>query len=192
MDVVHVLHANQQLQQCLGRAVPESDESVSQVDEFGRHIKSQQEVDRERRFVERESALTRITESPYKDDDVKTDVSSTLMSPSNQEEYQQRLDALQGALDVVLEQVDESYLSLKDLIQVFQQWSQKYPQDYSNCFADLSLGDMASILVQVDLVKSPALPSQKESAKVIKSAAILVVYKGSFIKSAFAYAMIGQ
>lgn len=55
------------------------------------------------------------------------------------------------AFSVSMEDVDEEYTKLSNLIRIFVKWASNYPEEYMQCFASLSLADLASILVQVDL-----------------------------------------
>jgi hypothetical protein len=63
----------------------------------------------------------------------------------------ERRDALREALNVAMEDVDEEYTKLSNLIRIFAKWASTYPEEYVQCFASLSLADLASILVQLDL-----------------------------------------
>jgi hypothetical protein len=50
-----------------------------------------------------------------------------------------------------MDDLDGSYTKLQNLVDVFEEWHKTNPDEYRQCFANLSLGDLASVLVQADL-----------------------------------------
>eukprot|EP00545_Synedropsis_sp_CCMP1620_P014936 CAMPEP_0119029236 /NCGR_PEP_ID=MMETSP1176-20130426/40376_1 /TAXON_ID=265551 /ORGANISM="Synedropsis recta cf, Strain CCMP1620" /LENGTH=133 /DNA_ID=CAMNT_0006985557 /DNA_START=8 /DNA_END=406 /DNA_ORIENTATION=+ len=50
-----------------------------------------------------------------------------------------------------MDDMDEQYASLSNLASLFQEWHRQQPQDYASCHAGMSLADLASVLIHVDL-----------------------------------------
>ena len=144
-DAVAVLQKAGRLIQVVGRQPPPETEAESIVDEFGRNMKAQHVMARERRFQQRH----KICET--RDSTIDGNESDALQPPVEVEELQQRRDALQQALKVALEELDDTYSSLPALMSIFEEWHKKQPQDYTSCHAGMSLADLASVLLQVDL-----------------------------------------
>jgi hypothetical protein len=67
------------------------------------------------------------------------------------ESFYERRVALQRALHVPFETLDAEYAQFQSLVGVFQTWKQQFMDDYKHCYAPLSLGDLASVLMQAEL-----------------------------------------
>jgi hypothetical protein len=153
--------------QVLGRQ-PELDPNENEVvvDEFGRNVKSRQLLEREKRFNQRR--VVRSTRG------LQGDESDSLTTQSEREEWKQRRDALLEAVRVALQEIDESFTQVTGLVNLFTEWAKQQPEDYQNCHAGMSLADLASVLIQVDLCLThnplsfrSSFPSYIESLKAV-------------------------
>ena len=143
-DTVSILREANLLECVLGRQPSQEDVQVTTVvDEFGRDVKSQFVLQRDKRVRQRRAIRGQRT--------VRDDDSDALISEGEQAEMDTRRKALQEALTVALEDIDEEYTNLSNLIAIFAKWAETYPEEYRECFASMSLADLASILVQADL-----------------------------------------
>lgn len=143
-DAVSVIKKAGYLIEVVGRQPPAEVEAEIVVDEFGRNMKAQHVMARERRFQQR----FKIIEARKYMDGYESDA---LQSPAEVEELKERRKALREALQVALEELDDNYSSLPQLISIFEEWHKKQPEDYASCHAGMSLADLASVLLQVDL-----------------------------------------
>jgi len=169
-DICSVLREHGMLEQVLGRQPEEIALPVVQktVDEFGRDVKSQQEMQREKRRRHRQrihqqrqgrdntsTLLTDDIKGPTVDIDksnfIRGDESDAFVSDGEEEVFRERHKALQKALTLAIGELDEEYTLLQTLVDLFDEWRKEYPQEYKQCFASLSLADLASILVQTEL-----------------------------------------
>ena len=143
-DMVSILREAGILDRVLGRQpLEEQVPTTTIVDEFGRDVKSQYALQRDKRIRHRRSIRSQRS--------VRDDDSDALISDGEQAETVERRGALREALKVATEGVEEEYTELSNLIRIFATWARTYPEEYKQCFASLSLADLASILVQVDL-----------------------------------------
>jgi prefoldin subunit 5 len=143
-DIVSILREAGVLDRVLGRQPLDEQVPVTTgVDEFGRDVKSQYALQREKRVRQRRAIRTQRS--------VRDEDSDALLSDGEQTEMTERRDALREGLTVALQDIDEEYTKLSNLIRIFTKWASNYPEEYRECFASLSLADLASILVQVDL-----------------------------------------
>jgi hypothetical protein len=146
IDTISVLHQAGQLDQVLGRQPPSTIfDKIMTVDEFGRDIKSQHAMQREKRFRHRQLIQQQRREA------VRGDDSDALLRDTEQEGYRQRHVALQRALKVAMDDLDDTYTQLQNLVGVFEEWYTMNREEYEQCFASLSLCDLASVLVKADL-----------------------------------------
>ena len=169
-DVVAILSETDQLERVLGRqsgleaavlnaTVPDG------IDEFGRNVQSQYSRQREQRFRRWKEAtcvsssvplsLAPVPTSPPTNTTVTGSVLDTeldrFVTEKEQEEFRERHMALQKALTVALDEVDEEFTKLQQLVDDFADWQKNYPTEYRQCFTSLSLADLASVLVRVEL-----------------------------------------
>lgn len=146
MDMTAVLFQNNRLEQVVGK---QPDSSIYdplttiEVDEFGRDVKSQATIQREQRVRRRR----RIQEQRAP----RGDEWDAFLTDDEKEALRERHDALQKALQVAIEELDEEYTVLQNAVDVFAEWRNKYPEDYKQCFASLSLADLAAVLIQTEL-----------------------------------------
>lgn len=150
-DIVLVLRRANRIVQVAGRQPTElpPDAVDVEVDEFGRDMKSQHVLAREKRFQQRRTVMNRSRNQEQGGSPPETIV--PFASPVEREEMEQRCDALQQALGVAMDDMDETYVSLSNLAALFQEWHRKQPQDYANCHAGMSLADLASVLIHVNV-----------------------------------------
>ena len=66
----------------------------------------------------------------------------------------ERCNTLHEALQAAVQDLDQEYTSVEGLKTVFQEWKSKYPEDYKQCFASLSLGDLLALFLRADFCKS--------------------------------------
>lgn len=145
-DCVATLYQNRRLDRVLGRQ-PEStllstasNETV--IDEFGRDIGSQYQRDRELRFKKRLEYIS----------------SNDGIIKREDHDEGERSKILQEALKAALEDLDQEYTSITHLKSIFDGWFTAHFDDYQQCFATLSFGDLYAVLVQVELCKSNFFP----------------------------------
>jgi hypothetical protein len=149
-DVCAILYQAGLVDRVLGRQPPDFvfEDTTTYVDEFGRDVKSQHAMNREKRIrrlveIQRDVGLSTNNESstgPFWDEyEIKS--------------FQERRTALGKALGVALKDLEEEYTLLSQLAAIFRKWRKAYPEDFKQCFANLSLGDLASVLVQMELCK---------------------------------------
>ena len=156
-DCVATLYQTNRLDRVLGRQ-PEStllttasNETV--IDEFGRDVGSQYLRDRELRFKERVEYMHRNKQ--YTDVDVPSNDDIIKLEDHDEED---RSKILKQALSAALEDLDKEYTSAARLKAVFDGWFAAYFDDYQQCFATLSFGDLYAVLVEVELYKSNFFP----------------------------------
>ena len=171
-DMVNVLREHGMLEQVMGRQpVPVEIPVIQQytVDEFGRDVKSQHVMQREKRRRHRQrihaqrkgraNTATLLANEPVGptvavDDKaryIRGDESDAFVSDGEEETFRGRHKALQKALALALEESEEEYTLLQSLVDLFLEWQTEHPEEYKQCFASLSLADLASILVQTEL-----------------------------------------
>lgn len=146
-DTVYYLKKQGRLIKVLGRQPTEAEElaSLSHVDEFGRNVQSQQSLHREKRLKHLQAISEQRQLIPRGDE------SDALLSDNEQEEFRERHSALQEALSVALESLDEQFTKLQWLVDEFALWKKDYAAEYKQCYASLSLADLASVLVRAEL-----------------------------------------
>jgi len=153
-DMVTVLFENDRLDQVLGRQPDPalfdpvmSEGSMAAVDEFGRDIKSQATMSREQRARERKL----IRQQRGLNRQLRGDESDAHMTDEMRESLRERHDALQRALQVAMSELDEEFVSLQNIVDLFSEWKREFPEDYEQCYASHSLADLASVLVQAEM-----------------------------------------
>lgn len=143
----------------------------SEVDEFGRDIVSQkQRILQQRRLERRKIRKETVVENGVKqkigswagsDGSVSPHLNShyaypngypVLSGPSEMETFRERNKALQNALKIVLDNLYEDYTSLPQLFELFSQWKRSFPLEYKECYASLTLADLATVLILVELL----------------------------------------
>ena len=146
------------------------DES-SLVDEFGRDISSQKQRILQQRRVQRlqirkeavveggikkkmgaESGVAEAVPPHLNNDYAYPTGYPVLTGPSEMESFRERNKSLQDALKVVLDNLYEEYTSLPQLFELFAQWKRSFPAEYKECYASLTLADLATVLILVELL----------------------------------------
>ena len=171
-DVVSILHENHVLEQVLGRQptlsafVPNATkEEAPLVDEFGRNVMSQASMQREKRRQRRrrvcEQRKHRFTVDLVGNDNIDTkslshlylrgDESDGWNSDGEEESFRERHSALQNALSMAMNEIDEEYVTLYKLVDFFSKWYKAYPSDYKAACANQSFIDLAMVLIQAEL-----------------------------------------
>ena len=147
--IVNTLRQADLLETIVGRQPPEETDknggmgAAKVLDEFGRDVKSQHVLEmekhgRQRRLIQAERSLA-------------GDESDAHLSNAERTEMKERQTALDSALEVAMEELAEQYSSLPDLVALFVGWHKAYPDEYKQCYAGMSLADLASVLMQVRL-----------------------------------------
>ena len=128
--------------------------AVRQVDEFGRDMSSMASMSRVKRWNQRrkrcinrlhgddESAIEQSTACSTNEDNIDT---------SEIDEWKRRREALVQAMAIIPNLMKDEYLSISNLCTLFLEWERTYPEDYVSCYADMSLVQMTSVLVRLDL-----------------------------------------
>jgi hypothetical protein len=154
-DMVAVLFRHDRLDRVLGRQIDDPQTmfdplqtDIVTVDEFGRSVQSQTAIQREHRRRRRQ----KIREQRMLNDlPVRGDESDAYLTDEERESFRERHDALLRALDVVMQELDDEFTSLQNLVNLFAEWKEQYPEDYQQCYASLSLADLASVLILAEL-----------------------------------------
>jgi len=155
-DAAAILQSKSLLDGVIGRQVQLSDDNnvAPAVDEFGRDIQSAEALARERRIVRRrrveKESLKRVNKRQKAEAHVVQCDSDADLSDNEIDELGQRIDALEEALLLAKDELDDRYCSLATLQNLFMSWEKHSPEDYRRCYAKLSLGDMAAVLVNAE------------------------------------------
>jgi hypothetical protein len=144
-DMTYYLRKQGRLMKVLGRQPTEPLADLPHVDEFGRNVQSQQSLQREKRVKHLLIIAEQRQQIPRGDE------LNSLLSDNEQEELRERHSALQEALSVALESLDEEFTKLQWLVDDFAVWKKDYAAEYKQCYAGLSLADLASVLVRAEL-----------------------------------------
>jgi hypothetical protein len=155
-DTISVLQEHGLLDQVIGRKPPSIPVPQTVIDEFGRDVQSLHVRRREKRRQHRHrihsqrrgsaSTLT-VGQSKY----IRGDESDAFVSDGEVEIFRERHDALREALQIALDEVDEEYRVLQNLVDLFEEWNSAYPEEYKQCYGSLTLVDLSGILVQAEL-----------------------------------------
>ena len=166
-DVCVTLREFQRLDRVLGRQPPDSsaEESQTQLDEFGRDIGSQIRRDRENRCRRRKERIDGALQ--LCDPDGTDDILAYLWT--KEELTGRRYDILQEALRVAVDDLDDAYASPRKLGETFSSWKKEYADEFCQCYADLSLADLAHVFDQVDLCRSKWIRGLLKSSEEITS-----------------------
>ena len=176
-DSLAVLHETKRLESIMGRQPVPSVFTVeterAEVDEFGRTIQSQRILQREKRIQLRASLHQQRSERQRQEKHLQT--SKTLlditeqrleywMTDSEIESFSNQKLALQEALLFALGQVQEEYTHLSKVTKLFSEWHNHDTHEYKDCFAGLSLADLASVLVRANLCSTLLLLDDQETS----------------------------
>ena len=180
-DVYTILIANADLDHVIGKdpLIPEITSNGTMTDEFGRDMGSLHKLARNKRRERRQkwraqknrhhsdtnsfiltSSIDR-TQNEYEDSDFGLDDGDLL----NTEE---RRKALSDAVDVVLSELDDQYISVSKLLTLVVQWIDSYPDDFDQCFASISFSEIIQILARFEVCSKIDLLSHVMDAKPYK------------------------
>lgn len=132
----------------------DADQQAPEVDEFGRVVSSKATIARIKRLDRRQKMqLQRLEMHPNLGSDI---ASSACINEDNFDvreidEWKQRHDALNDAIALIPNSVKDEYRSLANLCSLFLEWQRSHPEDYKTSFAEMSLVEMASVLVRMEL-----------------------------------------
>lgn len=151
-DVCATLREFQLLDRVLGRAPPDlsTEETETQLDEFGRDVGSQVRRDRENRCRRRRHKQEEVLQKEGADH--KDQILDFLWT--KEEAAERRYDILQEALRVAMDDLDDTYSSPNGLEECFASWKNDYSDEYRQCYADISFADLAHVFEQVDLCRA--------------------------------------
>jgi hypothetical protein len=160
-DVASILREADLLDRVIGRQPKFSDTASTErtVDEFGRDVQSQYARQRERRCLQRlerhRQQLRRRNPNISTENITETAFDASFwVDEQEARDWKDRYLALQEATRIALQDLDDDYTSLPKLLQVFRDWRKLRPDEYHQCYANLSLADLSSVLVMVDLCRS--------------------------------------
>ena len=146
-DTIRVLRKSGHLDSVLGRQPPHvEEEETVRVDEFGRDVKSQHVLEMEKRNKQRRKIMEERR--------IRGDESDAHVTKAEINDLKERRVALNEALDVALNELSDKYSSLENLVALFDKWFVQFPEEYKQCYAGMSLSDLASVLMQVRLCTS--------------------------------------
>jgi hypothetical protein len=179
-DAISILRQAGVLDQVMGRQPPLppplNDIMAVTVDEFGRDVQSQFRRDRDKRYRSRMLMLQPAARATNTDNkymykykykythnnnaaqvEAEDDSDHLLWNKTKEKEATERYNILQEALRVAIDDLDMEYTSMNNLVQLFKDWKGSYPEEYRQCYANLSLGDLAAILVEAEFCRSSRL-----------------------------------
>lgn len=155
-------------------------------DEFGRRLQSKVQKARERRFQKRQTIA--ITQHEVKDGHTFGSFYQVGISKNSywsfsygyhttkeQTDLWERKLALEEAISLATADFDPYYCELPNLVRDFVEWYQSHPKEYQQCYASLSLSDLASVLIRLDLcfLDDPWNDDENEEYKVHKWQAVI-------------------
>jgi len=198
-DEILVLKENQVLDYVVGRQPISLSNGESKlmetepvVDEFGRDVRSMESlalakkrVERERRRLESSarSAAKKDPEGALNPTDVYSDED---VSDNEIMEREDRRSSLSDAVQVIFDEMDESYTSLLPLIDIFKRWKDFASDDYKQCYANLALVGFISIFAKAEFCKKLDIQSfVSDGIKALDDCTFFKDYKMSRLMSDF-------
>ena len=129
----------------VGRASPHCAQTAEEnlVDEFGRDLSYQSKLDAEQRRRQRVEARKSITKRSSK---------TTTLYIDNENRISRRKN-FAAAVDAAGEDIDEQFLSLRKLTDVFEEWRGKFAESYEACYGDLLYGGLVEVHARGEFVK---------------------------------------
>jgi hypothetical protein len=118
-------------------------ENLPTVDEFGRDLKSQQALAREKRLRRHYTVWEEWSSQDH--------VELSVLPRAEQDQYTLQWQSCQAALEVALESFEPEYLDLAILFGLFQKWRRSNPQEYEESYASLSVADLTGVLIVKEL-----------------------------------------
>mmetsp|Transcript_27180 Transcript_27180/g.55905 ORF Transcript_27180/g.55905 Transcript_27180/m.55905 type:complete len:954 (-) Transcript_27180:42-2903(-) len=134
--------------------VPTSiNKSQPTVDEFGRDLTSMATMARTKRWERRRQIFIRRRNGNSGTSIEERTLITNEDNISNEEisDWKQRHQAFSDAIALVPMMVQDEYLSTYNLCKMFLEWERQYPDDYKNCYAAMTLVQMISVLVRLEL-----------------------------------------
>lgn len=159
-DILSVLNQHKLIDRVVGRQPPDIifQDAMATVDEFGRDVKSQYVLQREqrrqklKRIIANRKERSKSSNVEYLSERIGVGTESdAFISDEENESFGERQLALQNALLVVTSDLEEEFNMLNNLVALFKEWHQTFPDEYKQCYAGLSLADLAAIFVQIEL-----------------------------------------
>jgi len=132
---------------------------VQEVDEFGRDLSSMASISRVKRWNQRrKSCIRRLQDVQTDSGDIENSLQQSI-GCSNEDnfgsgefgEWKQRHEALAKAVAIIPDLVKDDYLSISNLCTLFFNWEREYPADFATCYAEMSLVQMISVLVRLEM-----------------------------------------
>ncbi|KAL7495466.1 hypothetical protein ACHAWT_004846 [Skeletonema menzelii] len=124
-------------------------DQAPEVDEFGRVISSKATMARMKRLDRRQKMHSQRLKNV--DNDIQICINEDNFDEREVDEWKQRHKALNDAVALIPNSVNEDYRSITNLCSIFLEWQRLYPDDYKTSFAEMSLVKMASVLVRLEL-----------------------------------------
>ena len=127
------------------------------VDEFGRDLSSMATMARTKRWEVRRRNFLRMKHGDEVDAQILT-LQETMnclggdnISSDQISDWKSRDQALKEALAIIPSVVNDDYLSISNLCNLFFRWQDKYPEDYKSCYAEMTLVSMVSVLARLEM-----------------------------------------
>lgn len=125
------------------------------VDEFGRSISSMAAMSRMKRFSRRQKMKSQRSAGmqPNSENNIVSSlcINEDNVDKSDMNEWRQRYKALHDAIALIPNSVKDDYRSISNLCSIFLEWQRLHPEDYNTSFAEMSLVNMTSVLVRLEL-----------------------------------------
>jgi hypothetical protein len=129
------------------------------VDEFGRDLSSMSSIARVKRWNQRRKlCFRRLQDSLSEAEDLGSSLKPSAECSNDDdfdaveiEEWKQRQDAVNQAIAIIPNLVKDDYLSISKLCSLFFDWERMYPDDYANCYAEMSIIRMIGVLAKLEL-----------------------------------------
>jgi hypothetical protein len=151
-DCIAVLEESGLLKQVFGRQPKTPINSGASIDEFGRDVRSQYLRDRDLRFQTRQKKHSPLTAAQTSEKS--SCYEKIVVSLYEDHNEKDRCDTLHEALRTALQDLEQGYTSVDGLKTIFKEWQSTYPEDFKQCFASLSLGDLLAVILRLDFCKS--------------------------------------
>ena len=132
---------------------------TAHVDEYGRDLSSLSSIARVKRWNQRRKrCCKRLHDSASDDEDFKSSLKQSAECSNDDnfdvveiEEWKHRHDAVNQAIAIIPNLVKDDYLSISNLCSLFFDWERMYPDDYANCYAEMSIIRMIGVLAKLEM-----------------------------------------
>mmetsp|Transcript_27111 Transcript_27111/g.46089 ORF Transcript_27111/g.46089 Transcript_27111/m.46089 type:complete len:829 (-) Transcript_27111:36-2522(-) len=125
-------------------------DQTPQVDEFGRVVSSKAAMARMKRLDCRQKMQSQRLRN-VDNDTISSCINEDNFDVREVDEWKQRNKAVNDAVALIPNSVNEDYRSIANLCALFLEWQRLYPEDFKSSFAQMSLVKMASVLVRLEL-----------------------------------------